>query len=255
MLAYIKELTQMTSPYITEPEPRRPLRTCLPTNDDRRALTPFLRTQHHRRGAFLFHAGEGADQLFWVCHGIVKVSAPTLEGCERLLQIFGPGDIFGMSWLNPAQRRVSMAQALSPVDLQTTTDAELTQLLRLRPDLSSDLLRSLFDQQGRVTLRLEALLNAHVGERLLAILLDLGVPYGQRIVDGYLLCHAEDIKPWHLPSTLPHRRRTQRNSPCCASRCAAPSPRGLSSPSLNGTGLLACSTCVGSKEATIFCSP
>jgi len=51
---------------------------------------------------------------FWVCHGIVKVSAPTLEGGERLLHIFEPGDIFGMSWLKPDQRRVSMAQALSP---------------------------------------------------------------------------------------------------------------------------------------------
>ena len=132
----------------------------------------------------LFHAGEGADQLFWVCHGIVKVSAPTLDGGERLLNIFGPGDIFGMSWLSPDQRRVSMAQVLSRVSVQTTTDAELTQLLRLRPDLSSDVLRSLFDQHGRVTLQVEALLNAHVGERLLAILLDLGERYSQPIADG-----------------------------------------------------------------------
>ncbi len=177
----------MASPYISEPATRRHSRTCLPTNDDRRALTPYLRVQHHRRGAFLFHAGEGADQLFWVCHGIVKVSTSTLEGGERLLHIFGPGDIFGMSWLSPDQRRVSMAQALSPVSMQTTTDAELTELLRLRPDLSSDVLRSLFDQHGRVTLRVEALLNAHVGERLLAILLDLGERYGEPVADGYRL--------------------------------------------------------------------
>jgi len=36
-------------------------------------------------------------------------------------------------------------------------------------------------------LRVEALLNAHVGERLLAILLDLGERYGQPIADGYRL--------------------------------------------------------------------
>jgi hypothetical protein len=28
----------MASPYMTEPEPRKPLRTCLPSNDDRQAL-------------------------------------------------------------------------------------------------------------------------------------------------------------------------------------------------------------------------
>jgi CRP-like cAMP-binding protein len=162
------------------------LSACL-TDKDRRALAPYLRTQHYRRGAFLFHAGEVADQLFWVDQGIVKVSAPTLEGGERLLHIFWPGDFFGMIWLSRDQRRVSSAQALSPVIVQATTNAGLTQFLRLCPDLFSDLLHNLFDQQGRNTLRVEALLNAHIGERVLAILLDLGERYGQPIADGYRL--------------------------------------------------------------------
>jgi len=171
---------------IIEPAHAQPLIARL-TNDDRRALAPYLHTKYYRRGAFLFHAGEGADQLFWLCQGIVKVSAPTLDGGERLLNIFGPGDIFGMSWLSSDQQRISMAQALSPVTLQTTTDAGLSQLLRLSPDLHIDLLRSLSGQQGRITLRVEALLNAHIGERLLAMLLDLGERYGQPIADGYRL--------------------------------------------------------------------
>jgi hypothetical protein len=45
------------------------------TDDERRALAPYLHTQHYRRGAFLFHVGEVADQLFWIYQGIVKVSA------------------------------------------------------------------------------------------------------------------------------------------------------------------------------------
>ena len=99
-----------TSLYITALEHTRPLRACL-CNDDRRALAPYLHTQHYRRGAFLFQAGEVADQLFWICQGIVKLSAPTLEGGERLLNIFWPGDFFGMLWLSRDQRRISSAQA------------------------------------------------------------------------------------------------------------------------------------------------
>ena len=68
-----------TNPCITAPEHTPPLRSCL-CNDDRRALAPYLHTQHYRRGAFLFQAGEVANQLFWICQGIVKLSAPTLEG-------------------------------------------------------------------------------------------------------------------------------------------------------------------------------
>jgi CRP/FNR family transcriptional regulator, cyclic AMP receptor protein len=175
-----------TSPYITEPERTPPLRACL-SNDDRRTLPPYLHTQHYRRGAFLFQAGEVADQLFWVCQGIVKLSAPTLEGGERLLNIFWPGDFFGTLWLSRDQRRVSSAQALSPVTVQTTTNGGLTQFLRLRPDLHTDLLQNMFDQQHRSTLRVEALLSADIGARLLAVLLDLGERYGQPIVDGYRL--------------------------------------------------------------------
>ena len=174
-----------TSLYITALEHTRPLRACL-CNDDRRALAPYLHTQHYRRGAFLFQAGEVADQLFWICQGIVKLSAPTLEGGERLLNIFWPGDFFGMLWLSRDQRRVSSAQALSPVTVQATNGG-LAQFLRLCPDLHTDLLQNMFDQQHRSTLRVEALLSADIGARLLAILLDLGERYGQPIVDGYRL--------------------------------------------------------------------
>ena len=183
-----------TSPYITELEHTRPLRACL-CNDDRRALAPYLHTQHYRRGAFLFQAGEVADQLFWICQGIVKLSAPTLEGGERLLNIFWPGDFFGMLWLSRDQRRVSSAQALSPVTVQTTNGG-LTQFLRLCPDLHTDLLQNMFDQQHRSTLRVEALLSADIGARLLAILLDLGQRYGQPIADGDRL--AADLTQEHI---------------------------------------------------------
>ena len=183
-----------TSPYITALEHTRPLRACL-CNDDRRALPPYLHTQHYRRGAFLFQAGEVADQLFWICQGIVKLSAPTLEGGERLLNIFWPGDFFGMLWLSRDQRRVSSAQALSPVTVQTTNGG-LTQFLRLCPDLHTDLLQNMFDQQHRSTLRVEALLSADIGARLLAILLDLGERYGQPIVNGYRL--AADLTQEHI---------------------------------------------------------
>jgi CRP-like cAMP-binding protein len=157
------------------------------TDDDRRALAPYLHTQHYHRGAFLFHVGEVADQLFWIDQGIVKVSALTLDGGERLLNIFWPGDFFGMICVSDDQRRLGVAQAIASVSVLTTTSAGLAQLLRLRPDLAADLMHDLLDQQRRITLRVEALLNADTGERLLALLLDLGQRYGLPIPHGYQL--------------------------------------------------------------------
>jgi CRP/FNR family transcriptional regulator, cyclic AMP receptor protein len=157
------------------------------TDDERRTLGPYLHTQHYRRGAFLFHVGEVADQLFWIYQGIVKISALTLEGNERLLNIFWPGDIFGMICVSDDQRRLGVARAIAPVSVLTTTSAGLTQLLRLRPDLAADLMHDLLDQQRRITLRVEVLLSSDTGQRLLALLLDLGQRYGSPIPNGYRL--------------------------------------------------------------------
>jgi CRP/FNR family cyclic AMP-dependent transcriptional regulator len=171
---------------VTEPPPAPALFAHL-TDDERRALAPYLHTQHYRRGAFLFHVGEVADQLFWMYQGIVKVSALKVEGSERLLNIFWPGDIFGMICVSSDQRRLGVAQAIAPVSVLTTTSTGLAQLLRLRPDLATDLWHDLLDQQRRITLRVEALLSADTGERLLALLLDLGQRYGSPIPNGYRL--------------------------------------------------------------------
>lgn len=157
------------------------------TDGERRALAPYLQAQHYRRGAFLFHAGEVADQLFWIHQGIVKVSALTLGGGERLLNIFWPGDFFGMICVSGDQRRLAVAQAIAPTSALATTSAGLGHILRLHPDLAGDLMHDLIDQQRRITLRVEALLSADTGERLLALLLDFGQRYGQPIRDGYRL--------------------------------------------------------------------
>src|SRR5262249_6014096 len=101
---------------VTEPMPTLFARL---TDDERRALAPHVHTQRYRRGAFLFHVGEVADQLFWMYQGIVKVSALTLEGGERLLNIFWPGDSFGMICVGSDQRRLGVAQAIAPVSVLT----------------------------------------------------------------------------------------------------------------------------------------
>jgi CRP/FNR family cyclic AMP-dependent transcriptional regulator len=169
---------------VTEPLPALFARL---TEDERQALAPYVHTQRYRRGAFLFHVGEVADQLFWLYQGIVKVSALAREGSERLLNIFWPGDSFGMICVSSDQHRLGVAQALAPVSVLTTTRNGLAQLLRLCPDLATDLWQDLLDQQRRITLRIEALLSADTGERLLALLLDMGQRYGSPTPNGYRL--------------------------------------------------------------------
>jgi CRP-like cAMP-binding protein len=157
------------------------------TDEERRAFAPYLHTRHYSRGSFLFHADEAANRLFWLRQGIVKVSTPTADGGQRLLNIFWPTDVFGMICGRPDERRLGIVEAIAPVTVQSTTESGLAHLLRLRPDLATELFHDLLTQQRRIMLRVEALLNADIGERLLAMLLDLGRRYGQPIPNGYRL--------------------------------------------------------------------
>jgi len=79
---------------------------------------------------------------------------------NRELNIFWPGDIFGMICVSGDQRRLGLAQAIAPVSVLTTTGTGLAQLLRSRADRATDLWHDLLDQQRRITLRVEALLSA-----------------------------------------------------------------------------------------------
>lgn len=138
-----------------------------------RALSNVLHEAAYRRGAFLFHMGDKADRLYFLCKGLVKVSVLSQNGDERTLDVFRPGDTFGELFFMTSTRRMYTAQAMTSVRVYTMTGEAFHALMRARPDLSHSFIRHLVRQQRRAMLRLEALLALDAGPRLLATLLDL----------------------------------------------------------------------------------
>src|SRR5690625_2420529 len=52
--------------------------------------------RHVERGTNVYHAGDDADSLYVVAHGALKLSRPSLDGYEVLVDVVGPGDFLGM---------------------------------------------------------------------------------------------------------------------------------------------------------------
>ena len=93
----------------------------------------------------------------------------TAEGTPAAIKAWWyPGNTIGWEFIYPREQALKLAKRASGSVL-TTTSAELSQLLRVRPDLAADLMQDLLDQQRRITLRVEALLSADTGERVLLI--------------------------------------------------------------------------------------
>lgn len=152
-----------------------------------RELSPLLRRETHPRGEFLFHMGDKADRLYFLERGTVKAVVLSPDGDERILDVFRAGDLFGELFFMTVARRIFAAQAVTAVTVYAMAERAFTALLERRPDLARNFIRHLARQYRRATLRLQALLSASAGLRLLAILLDLGERIGRRTRGRYVL--------------------------------------------------------------------
>lgn len=52
--------------------------------------------QYAQRGDLIYRAGEPADALYVVAHGALKLTRPSLDGFDVLVDVVGPGDFLGM---------------------------------------------------------------------------------------------------------------------------------------------------------------
>ncbi len=164
------------------------------TREELDQLSPLLQVRHYRRSEFLFHMGERADRLYFLREGAVRVSALLPEGEERILDIFRPGDTFGELFLSKDKRRIATAQAMADVTVYTMTEEAFMGLMRTRPDICLNFVRHLVDNQRRSFARLEGMIHAKAGVRLLAVLVDLAERLGGRTGDSVT-----------LPTTIPQR--------------------------------------------------
>jgi CRP-like cAMP-binding protein len=66
-----------------------------------------------RAGQRLFAMGDVSDACYWTSRGLFKGSLLSAGGTERIVQIFGPGDVIGVPALIARQPRVLTVEALS----------------------------------------------------------------------------------------------------------------------------------------------
>ncbi len=140
---------------------------------DIEAILKSLRVGHYRQGEYLFNAGETARSLFLLQEGLVKVSYVTLDGDERILDIFEPGDIFGELFLGKYRFRIGDAVAVNASTAYKLNERDLYEIIQRYPMFAMNFIRHLADEQREVLARMHALLRADARSRFLGVLLSL----------------------------------------------------------------------------------
>ena len=123
------------------------------------------------KGDLLYRAGDRADTVYRVVHGLVKLAIDVPSGKERIVGVAGPGDLIGALAPGGAALRES-AEALSASVVVTVVPRE--EAAAFEPAL----FRAAGDQLTRMTDALEDS-ELPVGARLARTLLRLGERFGQ----------------------------------------------------------------------------
>lgn len=131
-----------------------------------------------RSGETFVRAGAQRAPLFVVHTGMVKLSHTTADGRNTTLQVIGPGEVGGQTWLLTGERPDSDVIALDVSRMCVFEPAVLDTLVRQFPSVGVAMLRTLATRLHSAERMLAARTLAEVGARLAAYLLDCPTTWG-----------------------------------------------------------------------------
>ncbi len=150
------------------------------------AMAARLRPKQVARGAFVYLAGEPARALNLLWAGQIKVIHETEEGHGVILQLNGPGEIFGAAagWGAPP-RYPDSAVAQQPSLVLQLAARDFTDLITSQPHFALAVIRELGARLRQAETRITELQTEQVEPRLARTLLRLAKRTGIQTTDRH----------------------------------------------------------------------
>lgn len=145
-------------------------------------------SRHLTAGSVLYRDGEQADHLYLLTSGQVKVTKTTADGKELTLQVFGQGELVGMSGLfEPQVVYTSTASMLENGSVSVIPRKALEKLLMSNGDYCVEFMRWMAVMNRRMQSKFrDLLLNGKIGA-LYSTLIRMCNSYGEQHEDGILI--------------------------------------------------------------------
>jgi CRP-like cAMP-binding protein len=142
-----------------------------------------------RKGQVLFKEGDDGDNLYIITSGKIKLGTKSQDGRENLLMVLGPGDMFGDLSLFDSGPRTSTATAVTESRLLSLGQEKVMPWVREHPEASLHLLARLASRLRRTNEVVSDLVFSDVPGRVAKALIDLGVKFGEKVSEGFLVHH------------------------------------------------------------------
>jgi CRP/FNR family transcriptional regulator, cyclic AMP receptor protein len=141
--------------------------------DELRELSSRLRTRRYARGETLCLEGDPGTSLYIIEKGRVKLGLTSSEGREIILDLLGPGDVFGELALLDGAPRSANAVAVEASEVLLLARDEFLRFLEQHPQLALVLLSTLSHWLRRLTTQMQDTAFLDVPARLARAILRL----------------------------------------------------------------------------------
>ena len=126
-----------------------------------------------KRGTPIFAKGDPPTSLFAVISGTVKISISSPDGRNAILNLIGPGEIFGEMALLSGHDRSADATANTNCEMFTIDRREFVPFVRSQPSLAMKFIELLCERLRRTSDQVEQVILQNLPGRLASTLLRL----------------------------------------------------------------------------------
>lgn len=134
-------------------------------------LAARSRVEHVRRGRTIFRKGSSGLALMAVLRGTVKICTVSRNGREAVLNLIGPGNVFGEIAVLDGGPRTADAVAGSDCEILVLDRRDLIPILAANPDIAQRLIEVLCGRLRRTSEQLEDVFFLDLPGRLAKMLL------------------------------------------------------------------------------------
>ncbi len=139
-----------------------------------------------KRNTRLFFAEEQSDSIYLVKEGRIKLLRANVDGREVILDILGPGEIFGELALTDEELRSHSAEAIDDAMVCIISRGDFEGILQRHPEMALRVLKLIGLRRRELEMRLEDLVFQPLAGRLALALLWQAQRHGVTEADGHI---------------------------------------------------------------------
>jgi CRP-like cAMP-binding protein len=146
-----------------------------------KALAARTSMSRLRKNGVIYFPEAQSKNIYFLKSGHVKIARLSPEGREAILDVVGPGEIFGELGLadEPEEEYVEIAEALDDVLICAMSKNDFMEFLKKNPELNLRMLKLIGLKLRKVESKVEDLIFKNVRERLTTFLLRFAEAFGK----------------------------------------------------------------------------